>query len=210
MKNFITQGIAASLLLVSSIAQAVPTLFFDGDISYDAQTRLLSVNSILTDTFDIVPQPDLTGSLNFDAQYISEFIGFGFVTGTFGSVAGQDDITVLDANMNSLNMNSLLTGNFNNLLMSGNAGDFGSSITGEFVANGGTLEALFGVGNVIALQFNLDVALNNNTFNQNFNAHIDGRVEGTPTVNVPEPSILALLGLGFLIAGFARSYSIKS
>jgi len=205
MKNFITQGIAASLLLVSSIAQAVPTLFFDGDISYDAQTRLLSVNSILTDTFDIVPQPDLTGVLNFEAEYVSEFIGWGFVTGTFGSIAGQNDISVLDANMYPL-----LTGNFNSLLMSGNAGDFGSSISGEFIANGGTLEALFGVGNVIALQFNLDVALNDNTFNQNFTAHIDGRVEGTPAVNVPEPSILALLGFGFLIAGFARTYSIKS
>jgi len=204
MKNFIAKGMAVSLLLVSSIAQAVPTLYFDGNVSYDSNTKHISVSSILTDTFDIVPQPDLTGLLNFEAEYVSEFTGFGFVTGTFGTVAGQNDISVSDANMNSL-----LTGNFNSLLMSGSAGDFSSTINGELVSNGGTLEELFGVGNVIALQFNLDVALNDHTFDQDFNAHIDGRVEGT-AVTVPEPNILALLGLSLLITGFARRYSIKS
>ena len=201
MKNIIKsyiKGFGLTLVMVASSAHAIPTLFFDGTINYDSTTGRLTVSSILIDTFDINPAPSLTGSLNFETQLIDDFAGFGLVIGAFGTVEGQDDIQVLDASSAEL-----LTGNFSDLTMSGDDGSDNGTITGMLNSTGGSLESLFGIGNLIALEFNLSSIFNATMFDTNFSGHIDGRIQGE-SVAVPEPTALVLLSLGVLLVGFAN------
>ena len=197
MKNII-KGFGLALAMMASTAHAIPTLFFDGTINYDSTTGRLAVSSTLIDTFDIDPAPGLTGSLNFETQFIDDFAGFGLVIGSFGTVEGQNDIQVLDASSAEL-----LTGNFSSLTMSGNDGSDNGTITGMLDSTGGLLESLFGIGNLIALEFNLSTMFDAAMFKTSFSGHIDGRIQGE-SIAVPEPTALALLSLGVLFVGFVN------
>jgi len=197
MKN-ITTAIGLVLVLATSAAKAIPTLFFDGDIAYDVSTSTLSVSSNLISTYDITPAPDVIGSLNFNALFSDSFSFGGWTIGSFGTVAGQDDLIVKDANSVDL-----LTGNFSSLTMSGEDGSNGGSITGTLMSTGGSLETLFGEGQLIALQFNLDPTFSSGMFKSSFAGTIDGRIEGED-INVPEPSLLALLSFGLFLFGFVN------
>jgi len=199
MTSKFTKIISLVIALAAPSAQALPTLDFNGNISFDATTKQLSVMSTLIATHDILPEPSLVGTLNFDALLNDTFFGFGVNVGTFGTIAGQDDITVLDANNNIL-----LTGNFTSLIMSGTDNADSGSITGEMVSTGGSLAAQFGAGNVLALAFNLP-AFNETMFDSNFAGNINGEIKG-----VPEPSLLALLSIGILAIGYAGKRSRAS
>lgn len=199
MKN-ITTTIGLVLALATSAAQAIPTLFFNGDIAYDSSTRELSVTSDLISTFDIAPAPELIGigSLSFDALLTSSFSFGGWSVGSFETIAGQDDLIVKDANSIDL-----LTGNFSSLTMSGVDGTKAGTITGTIMSTGGSLAAQFGSGQLIALQFNLSTSFSEFMFKDNFAGKIDGAIEGE-SVSVPEPSLLALLSLGIILLGFVN------
>lgn len=201
MKNF-TKAIGFIIALSTMSAQAVPTFFFNGTIGYDASSTRLSVVSDLTATADIFPAPAIQGTLNFDADLISTFFGSGFNIGSFGTISGQDDIRVLDANSDVL-----LTGNFSSLTMSGSDNSDSGTIFGDLTSTGGLLAAEFGIGNVLALQFNLNTTFNSEMFKRNFAGLIDGNIQGQNIVNVPEPSLLALLSMGVLLIGFAGKKS---
>lgn len=206
MKAF-TTTIGLILALTTSISQAVPTLLFNGQINYTAGTttlgtNTLSVTSELISTQDIFPAPNLNGSLNFDAALLSSYFGFGINVGSFGTIVGQDDITIKDAG----GVNTLLTGNFTSLVMSGNDNDVSGSITGELVSTGGSLATEFGTGNVLALQFNLNTTFNSSMFDSDFSGLINGDIRGQATA-VPEPSLIALLSVGILFIGYAGKKS---
>lgn len=202
MKNVIKgSGLILIVAFFTSSAHAIPTLDFSGLIEFDARSQQLSVTSTLIDTHDIFPVPTLDGTLNFDAELVSTYFGYGFNLGSFGTIAGQDDITVKDADDNIL-----LTGNFSSLTMSGADDADRGSITGQLTSTGGLLAPEFGTGNVLALQFNLEGYLfNSQMFNNNFSGEINGDIEG-----VPEPSIVALLSMGILLIGFANRKSNTS
>lgn len=201
MKNF-TKAIGFIIALATTSAQAVPTLYFNGTVGYDASSTRLSVVSDLTGTGDIFPAPALQGSLNFDADLISTFFGSGFNIGNFATISGQDDIRVLDANADVL-----LTGNFSSLTMSGSDNSDSGTIFGNLTSTGGLLAAEFDIGNVLALQFNFSSTFNSEMFNSNFAGFIDGNIQGQNEVNVAEPSLLALLSMGVLLIGFASKKS---
>jgi len=204
MKNLI-KGFGLIIALITSSAHAIPTLDFSGIIDYDARSQQLSVTSTLIDTHDISPVPTLDGTLNFDAALVSTYFGFGINIGSFGTIAGQDDITVKDADDNIL-----LTGNFSSLTMSGTDNADRGSITGELMSTGGLLAAEFGTGNVLALQFNLGGTLfNSQMFETSFSGEINGDIEGQ-VVEVPEPNMVALLSMGILLIGFASRKSHRS
>jgi hypothetical protein len=188
-----TKVIGFVIALLASSAQAVPTLFFNGTIGYEASSSRLTVASDLTGTADIFPSPALQGTLNFEAELLSTFFGSGYNIGSFGTIASQNDITVFDANSNLL-----LSGNFSSLSMSGSDNADNGSIFGELTSTGGSLAADFGIGNILALQFNLaGTVFNSSMYNTDFTGLIDGNIQG-----VPEPSLLALLSMGILMTGF--------
>jgi hypothetical protein len=205
MNNFIKGFGLIVIALITSSANAIPTLDFSGIIDYDARSQQLSVTSTLIDTHDIFPAPALDGTLNFDAALVSTYSGFGINIGSFGTIAGQDDITVKDGDANIL-----LTGNFSSLTMSGTDNADRGSITGELISTGGSLASEFGTGNLLALQFNLGGTLfNPQMFDSNFSGEINGDIEGR-VVEVPEPNMVALLSMGILLIVFASRKSSRS
>ena len=204
MKNY-TIAIGFILALATTSAQAVPTLYFNGTIGYDAASTRLSVISDLTGTADIFPAPPLQGTLSFDVDLISTFFGSGFNIGSFTTISGQDDITVLDANSTVL-----LTGNFSTLTMSGSDNSDSGTIFGDLTSTGGLLAAEYGLGNILALQFNLNTTFNSTMFNHDFAGLIDGNIQGQNVVKAPEPPLLALLSMGALLIAFAGKKSRTS
>ena len=202
MKNLI-KGLGFALAMITSSAHAIPTLFFDGDINYDVGTGVLSVQSVLTATTDITPTPDLlNSSLDFTAIYDYADISSGFFTvGIFGTTAGTD-LIVMDG------ATTLLTGNFSSLEMKGANGFSTGLVTGTLNATGGDLQNEFGIGNLIALEFNLNTNFSADMFTGSFSGGIDGRIEGS-AANVPEPAMPALLALGVLLIGFVNKAAIR-
>jgi hypothetical protein len=197
MKN-IFKGFGLALALFASSAYAVPTLLFDGEISY--RGGLLNIDSVLTGTQDIASAPELAGS-NFDfiAMLTSVDTSSSFLTiGNFGTTAGTD-LTVTDGN----NI-ELLTGNFASLQMKGGNGSDRGLITGVINATGGLLEDNFGIGNLLAFELNLSTTFSAEMFDSLFTSDIDGRLVGEDTVDVPEPTPLALLALALMIVGFVK------
>jgi len=197
MKN-IMKGFSFTLLLIASSAHAIPTLLFDGDISYSADLLKLTVTSELTGTVDIAPAPTLLGSsLRFSVFLDNVDMGSRVTVGNFGTGA-LTDLTVTDGGGTNL-----LTGNFNTLSMMGRNGRSSGLVEGAFNANGGDLQDIFGIGDLIALQFFMDTSFSNYMFENDFTGRIDGRLEGK-TVNVTEPTMPALLALGILFLGFVN------
>lgn len=209
MKNII-KGFGLALAMFASSAQAIPTLFFDGSINYNAGTGLLSVTSVLTNTTGITPAPTLLGSsLDFSASYDrTDTSNTYYTVGIFGTTAGTD-LTVIDGALNTL-----LTGNFSELTMKGGNGFSSGLVSGILNASGGSLQNEFGIGNLIALEFNLSTVSGTPTvfgaemFNSDFTGAIDGRIEGA-AVNVPEPTMSALLALGLLFIGFVNKTGVN-
>lgn len=197
MKN-ILKAFGLALALITTSAHAIPTLFFDGDMSYSASTGGFSVTSVLTATEDISPAPELIGSeLTFSAVLGSVIADTRVTTGLFDGVIGND-IQVTDGDLNDL-----LVGEFLDLEMMGRNGRDSGMVSGTVNATGGSLAEMFGAGNLIALQFNLSTVFSADMYDTDFVGHIDGRIEGE-SVPVPEPNILALFGFGLLLVGFAR------
>jgi hypothetical protein len=195
--------IGAILIGVSLQVFAIPTLFFDGTISYDSSSNEIFVDSELAATDGIAPSPNLiNSSLIFSAvlDSVSSIIlpspHPGVTVGLFSGIAG-DDLTVIDGDSNTL-----LTGEFLDLELRGvNTLDFGS-ISGTFNATSGSLASDFSTGNLFALQLNLTTDFSTDMFRSNFSGDIEGRLEGTP---VPEPGILSLLSFGLLMLGLVKT-----
>jgi len=199
MKHFIKIfGIA--LVLITQPVYALPTLFFDGDMSFDATSGGLSVTSVLTATQEITPSPELAGSsLTFSALLSGVDVSSSIATiGLFAGGPG-DDISVIDGDFNNL-----LFGEFTSLSMMGRNGRDSGRITGTMNATGGLLESYFGEGQLIALVFNIDTVFSASMFDNSFAGNIDGRIEGEAQT-VPAPGILALLGLGLILMSIRKT-----
>jgi len=209
--NTLLKGIGLVLALVAGSAQAIPTLYFDGNVKFNSGT--LGVNATLTATDDVNPAPALTGSqFTLSATYLNTTSPNPYITaGHFGN--GNMVITDNSAN-------TLLRGSFSELIMKGvNSLDSGL-LTGTFNAIDGSLANKFNTGNLFALTFNLSTPFSQGMFdgqstkvfgnndynypsNASFGGNIDGQISGQ-NVSVPEPGILALLTLGVVLIGFTR------
>jgi len=196
MKN-IMKGFGVALALVASSAYAVPTLFFDGEINF--RSGVLNVDSVLTATQDIA-SPELIGSsFDFTALLTSVDSTSSFLTiGNFGTTTSTD-LTVTDGNSIEL-----LTGNLSSLQMMGGNGFGIGLVMGVINSTGGSLENEFGIGNLIAFEFNLSTTFSAEMFDSLFTGDIDGRVLGEEQIDVPEPTPLALLALGLMLVGFIK------
>ena len=207
MKVFV-KGIALVLAIATTSAQALPTLFFDGDINYYAGTdNELSVEGVLIDTWDLAPSPITAGSsINFDALFVNaETIagdgGLFSVDSTKGHFTGGlflNDLEIYDGSSNLL-----LAASFDSLTLKGANGSNKGSIVGILSATDGLLMDMFDNSNLFALQLNLTTTFSADMFSSDFSGNVDGSIEGQ-FANVPEPSVLAILSFGLLITVFAK------
>ena len=201
MKKLI-QNLGFSLALLANTAFAVPTLYFDGDINYSVtrSTGELTITGTLINSTD-VPMPDLASStLSFGAIFDSEVGLDSFTAGLFNGVGLVDDLSISDSS------GSLLTGDFSQLYMIGGNGDNYGSLRGVLSSTGGSLSSFFSTSDLIALEFNLGSAFGPEMFKQSFTGRVNGTLTGSGQA-VPEPNILALLGIGLLMVGAARKVS---
>lgn len=203
----ITTIIGLALILATSAAQAIPTLFFDGAINYDAGTTELSASSVLTKTTDITPEPALSNSTMTLSAFFVDFETilssgcFFCADSTKGNFVGDTDALVDDLKIVDGDGLTLLTAKFDSLSLEGiNGGDRGE-IIGLLSATGGSLMSAFADSDLFALQLNLGTVFSDTMYNSDFAGRVDGNIKAH---SVPEPTSLALLGLGILIAGFAR------
>jgi hypothetical protein len=214
MKNF-TKIIGFVLALATTSAQAIPTLYFDGDISY--LSGELAVSASLTETTDILPTPTLDGSTLIFTAFLDSVetltasgCFFFCATSTKGNFVGDasssvDDLEIYDGDGTTL----LLSAKFSSLSLEGANGGTTGEVIGLLSATGGSLENIFDGSDLFALQLNLSTTFSSTMYDmydgqEGFTGMVDGNIEGH---SVAEPSPLALLGLGILIAGFARRKS---
>lgn len=213
MKN-ITALIGLALILTASAAQAIPTLYFDGTINYVAGTNPgtgdLSVDAVLTETTDIAPVPaTIDSTMVFSAflDSIESLSGgcFFCADSTKGNFIGSADALTDDLKIVDGDGFTLLTAKFDSLSLEGADDGTRGVIIGLLNATGGSLMSTFAGSDLFALTLNLDTFFSDTMYNSDFTGRVDGNIS-----SVPEPTTLALLGLGILIAGFARKnkYSI--
>lgn len=189
MKLYIV--VLGMLLSLSSMqAQAIPTLFFDGELSYSQIDGLLTVDAVLTGYQD-TSSSVVTGigsSLTFTAAFLGS-TSSGFTTsGSFDTAS----LSILGADSTDL-----LHGSLMGLVMSGFDGlDFGS-LTGEISATGGSLFSDFSSGSdFLAFELNLSTVFGAGMFGSDFTSQLDGRVAAIRSV--PEASSLTLIFIGIL------------
>lgn len=207
MKN-LTKVFGLFIALAASSAQAIPTLFFDGTIDYQANKGELLVSASLTQTVDIAPAPTLLGSsMVFSALFdnVENLSGgcFFCVASTKGNFVsnGLDDLTIIDGD----GVTVLLTANFNNLSLEGSNGGDRGEIVGLLDATGGSLMSNFNSSNLFALQLGLNTTFSSTMYDSDFSGVIDGNIESR---SVSEPPLLAMLGIGMLLVSFARKTKI--
>ena len=195
MKNLI-KGIGVALALLAKAAYAVPTLYFDGNIQYDANSGMLTGFSGLTASEEIAPAPALQDSFFGFASVLTGVDSStpGVTVGSFGSVAGND-FEIFDGNGIEL-----LSGDFVELELLGRNGRDSGRLTATLSVLSGSLMSQFDQGQLFALEFNMSAAFGSDLFDTSFYGRIDGRLEGVEQ-DVPEPGIALLLGAGLLLMG---------
>lgn len=196
--------VAIGLLLASGSCFAIPTLIYGGSIYYDAVGLApadLNVSGVLIPGYtDLSITPDLaTSSVILSAEFLSASSDGNFTTGLFGTTPAND-LLISD----TLGTNTLLTGNFSTLLLTGREGTNLGILAGEIDITGGLLAGDFGgVGSLFAINFNLDTVFNPGMFNSDFIGITNGSIA---SVDVPEPSLLALLSIGLLGMTMTRKF----
>ena len=182
------------LLVVSSSSIAIPTLKFGGNISYSTNALSpsdLNITGVLIPGYtDLSISPDLaSSSVILSADFISSSSADGYTTGLFGTKSAND-LLISD----NFGLNTLLTGDIDTLLLTGRDGTKLGILAGTINITGGSLVGDFGgVGSLFAINFNLDTVFNPGMFTSDIYGDTNGSITG-----VPEPTIMALLGIGLL------------
>ena len=181
-----------------------------GDVTITPSiTSTMTFNDHNTLSGDVTITPAINSTMVFSAflDSVESLSGgcFFCVASTKGNFTGSADALTDDLKIVDGDGFTLLTAKFDSLSLEGADGGTRGVIIGLLNATGGSLMSTFAGSDLFALQLNLDTVFSDIMYNSDFTARVDGNISG-----VPEPTTLALLGLGILIAGFARKnkYSI--
>lgn len=195
---------AIGLLLASNSCFAIPTLTYGGSIFYNADGTSpadLNISGVLTPGYtDLSITPDLTtSSVILSADFLSASSDGSYTTGLFGTTPAND-LLISD----NFGLNTLLTGNVSTLLLTGREGTNLGILAGTINITGGLLAGDFGgAGSLFAINFNLDALFNPDMFDSDFFGITNGSIT---KVDVPEPSLLALLSIGLLGMTMTRKF----
>lgn len=148
--------------------------------------------SITFDGVNLIPLVD--GTVDLRGHFIDSFVSDGFVIGNFTTFPDLDpDLILAD------NSGVLLTGDYGPRHINGLIGTGSGVSQSIFTVTGGSLAPFYaisgGEGGMVNSLFDIAPIFNPNSFANNFDGHIDGRVG---PLAVPEPSTLALFALGAL------------
>ena len=195
---------AIGILLASNYCFAIPTLTYGGSIFYSADGTSpadLNVSGVLIPGYtDLSYAPDLvTSSMILSADFLSSSSDGSYTTGLFGTTPAND-LLISD----SFGTNTLLTGNISTLLLTGRENTNLGVLRGTINITGGLLAGDFGgEGSLFAINFNLDTVFNPGMFDSDFYGVTNGSIT---RVDVPEPSLLALLSIGLLGLTMTRKF----
>ena len=175
-----------ALTFATTAGAVVPSIDFDGPVSYTPSSGLLQVNANVT-ALNGIPALQIPGTLVLDAYFAGYLATTPMVLGNFTGMAG-DELLVTDAS------GLLLSADLDSLVVGGTVGDDNGFMTGFFSATGGSRAGEFGVSKLFTLVLNFadSVVFTTDMFsNRDWTAQVDGDL-----TSVPEPGILALLSLG--------------
>lgn len=215
MKKLLGFAIFSVLLSVAIQAQAIPTLFFDGNLSYDKDFGILYINAHLDGSDGLPDNPASFGSLmTVSALYSASYTEDYYTTGIFLTALLDPDISIINDNGEG---DILLKGDVSQLVLEGLNNTGLGYLTGQITLTGGSLLGDFSSpSNVISLTLNLTTRINDSDipymfnpdmFKANFSGQIDGKIYSTP---VPEPATLILFSLCIpAIVGMRKKNTVK-
>jgi len=197
--------LAATLLLgITRPAQAVSTLFLDGDLGFNTATGQMQIDGVLTGAAGLVPAPVLAGSqFLLAASFLGVSSHGGITMATFGSAPGAPDVVLIGGD-NTL----LLAGELQSLSAMGVNGLDSAVLTGELAPTGGSLMTTFAnPTGLMELQLDLSAPFRSGIFNRDFAGHVNGRLESSASItgpvplvapSIPEPGTWGLMTVGLL------------
>jgi len=200
LRNFLA-GVV--LLGTSQVALAVPTYYFDGQITYDSGSGALDITGALTGYDDLSVVPVTVGSsVVFHATFDSSSYSNPITEGTFLGTGGTD-FSITDGSPALM-----LEGGINSLVITGADGSDLGVLQGEVSPDAGaTLGDFSDPSSVFSLLLNLDTVFSSTMFASDFSGQVDGSLRPIPNnpQEVPLPAAIWLFGSGLLgLFGVAR------
>ena len=194
----------ALLLCMARPAQAVSSLFLDGDMGFSVATDRIQIDGVLTATAGLVPAPVVAGSqFRLAASFLDVGSHDGITTATFGTAPEAPDVVVIGGD-NTL----LLAGELQSLSAVGVNGVDNAVLTGQLAPTGGSLMAMFAnPAGLMELQLDLSAPFRAGIFNRDFAGHVNGRLESLESItepapqaapSIPEPATWGLMTMGLL------------
>jgi len=203
----LTRILLLALLLPLGRAEALPTLFFDGGISYTQTTGKVAVDGDIALTQGLSLPNILPGSQFHLVTQFGSIIPGSVIIATLDPVPGGPGVSVIDGDGTTL-----LLGDITSAELAGPKGwDLGRLIATVTPTNGTVAQSFTDPSPLFALSINLTTPFSAQMFDADFSGRVNGRILALNAVPqalnaVPEPSTALLFSAGlFLLFVATRS-----